>query len=377
MNILLPLAKPSIKRRPRWFWPVITGGSLIAISSVGYAAYLYHKQTSQAVIVPISQSTVSAKSPEATPSPTPLIYSHLNGSAVAKGLENQRPLAVMIENHPDARPQSGLDQAAVVYEAVAEGGITRFMALFDDPSQAVRVGPIRSSRPYYIHFAAEYGASYAHVGGSADAMSLLASGQSGVNNIDGLSLGAPLFTRDLSRRVAIEHTEYSTTDRLWAYISNQHFSSTSDYPSLSFTEDALATVRPATQTVSVSVSAPDFAVRWNYDSASNSYKRTMAGLPHVDVNTNNQISAKTVILQTVSSSPYTENYAGGISKTVNDVTVTGTGPVVVLQNGQATKGSWKYDGTRTRYYDNSGKELSLVRGKLWIELTYADSVVSF
>ena len=103
----------------------------------------------------------------------------------------------------------------------------------------------------------------------------------------------------------------------------------------------------------------------------------MGGLPHVDVDNNKQITAKTIVLQSVSSSPYTETYAGGISKTVNDVNVTGSGAVTLIQNGTAIKGTWKYDGSRTRYYDAAGKELALVRGKLWVELTYADSTVSF
>ena len=376
MNILLPFAKSSLKSRPRWFWPAIAAGGLLGVGTISYAAVQYRKQTTQPFLTPVAQTTV-APTPSPTPTPTPPTYSHLNGAAVTAGQENVRPLAVMIENHPDARPQSGLDVASVVYEAVAEGGITRFMALYGDPAQAVRLGPIRSSRPYYIHFAAEYGASYAHIGGSADAMSLLASGRSGVQNIDGLSLGEPLFVRDFSRKVALEHTEYSTTDRLWAYAASQHWPATNEYPSLPFADDAPAVSRPAAQVISVSVSAPEYAVRWEYDPASNSYKRTMAGQPHIDVDDNKQITAKTVVLQTVNSSPYIETYGGGISKTVSDVTLTGSGAATVIENGTATKGTWKYDGARTRYYDAAGKELSLVRGKLWVELTYGDSVVSF
>lgn len=376
MQILLPPPKNN-QRRPRWFWPSIGLGTTLVVAFVGIAIASYKHQVSQPILTPISQATTTP-TPTPTPPPTPsLTPSHLNGLPVAIGTENQRPLAVMIENHPDARPQSGLDEAAVVYEAVAEGGITRFMALYDDPNQAIRLGPIRSSRPYYIHFAAEYGALYAHIGGSADAMSLLASGNSGVKNIDGLTLGAPLFVRDLSRHVAIEHTEYTTTDKLWSYGNSQKWPTTSNYPSLPFTDDVAASARPTSQTISVSVSDPTMAVRWNYDPSTNSYLRVMAGTPHIDTDDNKQISAKTIVLQTVTSSPYTETYAGGISKTVSEVTLTGSGPVVVIENGQATKGTWNYDGTRTHYYDQAGKEIPLVRGKLWVELTYNNSVVSF
>ena len=376
MNIILSPAKLSLKRRPKWFWPAIATGVTIGIGTVSFAALQYQRQTARPVLVPVIQATI-APTPTPTPTPLPPVYSHLNGMPLTGTLPNQRPLAVMIENHPDARPQSGLDVAPVVYEAVAEGGITRFMAIYEDPTQAVRVGPIRSARPYYVHFAAEYGANYAHVGGSADAMTLLASGHSGVNDVDGLSLGAPIFTRDLSRRVSIEHTVYSTSNRLWNYVASQHFASTSDYPSLLFADEAPAISRPAAQSVAVSVSVPEYAVRWDYDPSLNLYKRSMGGLPHVDVDNNKQITAKTIVLQSVSSSPYTETYAGGISKTVNDVNVTGSGAFTLIQNGTVIKGTWKYDGSRTRYYDAAGKELALVRGKLWIELTYADSTISF
>jgi hypothetical protein len=134
----------------------------------------------------------------ATPTPSPkTVPALLDGVGVEPGSDALRPLAVMIENHPEARPQSGLNSASIVYEALAEGGITRFMALYRDARQPVRVGPVRSARVYYVELANEYGAFYAHAGGNSFALALI--DQTNTYDIDGLNIGAPQFTRDRSR----------------------------------------------------------------------------------------------------------------------------------------------------------------------------------
>ena len=87
-----------------------------------------------------------------------------------KAWEERRPLLVMVENHEEARPQSGLSSADIVYETVAEGGITRFMGIYycDAQSHEIIVGPVRSARTYFLDWASEYGNNplYAHVGGA-------------------------------------------------------------------------------------------------------------------------------------------------------------------------------------------------------------------
>src|SRR3989339_1542901 len=94
----------------------------------------------------------------------------LNGEMLSKTekkiWEGQRPLGIMVENHKEARPQSGLSSADVIYEVVAEGGITRFMAIFYCNLSDVQVGPVRSARTYFLDWLGEYDALYAHVGGA-------------------------------------------------------------------------------------------------------------------------------------------------------------------------------------------------------------------
>src|SRR3989344_4594697 len=136
--------------------------------------------------------------------------------------DKRRPLAVMIENHSEARPQSGLTSADIIYEAVAEGGITRFMAIYLCNLSDAQVGPVRSARTYYLDWLGEYDALYAHVGGAntpgpADALSQIM--KYGIKDMNQFSIGFPVFWRDyqrLGRSVATEHTMYSTTAKLWA-----------------------------------------------------------------------------------------------------------------------------------------------------------------
>jgi hypothetical protein len=353
-------------------------GSVLVIGLFAFTGYAYHKQMNTPPDCDqVSCSTAKVDpTPKITPAPTatPLskLPSRLSGTLVEPGKENLHLLAVMIENHPQARPQSGLGQAELVFEAIAEGGITRFMAVYQDPTIPVKVGPIRSARTFYVDFATELDAFYAHVGGSVPALDQIS--RTGVLDLNQFSVGSAAFERDFSRKVALEHTMYSSTDRLWNYATEtKKWSKTGDYPVWTFKDDLERGMRPTKQTVVVNVSDPGYAVSWGYDPETNLYGRTMAGSVHSDANTNKQIMAKNIILQTVGRNSLV---AGG--KTIWDYQVTGTGKAVIIQNGTSIQATWKKEGTgRTRYYDASGTEIAMVSGTTWVHLTHDDSQVSY
>lgn len=376
MSRLLALFKAFIIRQPKWVLVSACVGLLLVTSGSIYLVRAYRTQTSQPLLKPVGQTIDTPAPATPTPVPTPILVPNLlNGLLVPAGSESIHPLAVMIENHPDARPQAGLGSANEVVEAIAEGGITRFMAIFANPSQAVRVGPVRSARPYFISFANEVQAIYAHAGGSKDALDILSRYP---YNIDGLNVGAPTFSRDFSRKVSLEHTLYSSTNMLWTLATTtNHWPPTVQYPSLFFADDALAAARPVSQSVSVSVSDPVYAVTWTYDPIQNQYLRNMAGTAHTDQNSGQQITAKTIVLQTVGRVQYVETYGDGVSKTVYNEDLTSGGKAVVLENGKAIIGTWKVSNGRTRYYDSNGLEIALVRGTLWIHLVHDDSAISY
>ena len=185
--------------------------------------------------------------------------------------EKRFPLAVMIENSTEARPQSGLSSADIIYEAVAEGGITRFMVIYLCNLSDVQIGPVRSARTYFLDWLSEYDGLYAHVGGANTPGPANALGQIikyKIKDLNQFSIGFPTFWRDyqrLGRPVATEHTMYSTTQKLWAIGAKKGWvvENTEDQLSQWFTpwefkNDSLATTTDATLTSLASKAEVEF-----------------------------------------------------------------------------------------------------------------------
>ena len=310
--------------------------------------------------------------------------------------DKRRPLGVMIENHKEARPQSGLTSADVVYEAVAEGGITRFLALFYC-KDAPYIGPVRSARIYFIKLLQEYGdyPLYAHVGGAntpgpADALGEIRDlGWGSYNDLNQFSVPFPYFWRDYERlpgRVT-EHTVYSSIAKLWQYAASKRELTNVDkdgkawdknFTSLKFKDDADKSKRGTTNKISFKFwdsFGADYSVVWNYDAEANVYKRDNGGEPHLDKNTGKQLAAKNVIVVFAKESSANDGYEGGhiLYKVV------GSGDGLIFQNGEAVKISWQKgdEESQMKFYDRSGKEAELVRGIDWIEILPIGNEVSY
>ena len=180
-------------------WLVITIiVCLVIVSFVGYIVYVrYFKQQDLPVISNIIKKVANV----------PKETSVLNGAEVEKTDAERRPIAVMVENHPDSRPQSGLSDASLVYEAITEGGITRFMAVYG-PNVPKKVGPVRSARTYYIDWLQEYSALYAHVGGNLDALKKIKS--LNIYDLDQFGIGDKAYWRLPQAGKAIEQTMYTS-----------------------------------------------------------------------------------------------------------------------------------------------------------------------
>lgn len=348
---------------------IVLGVAIITLGVLGY----YH-QTNRPACDPNCVTTATATPvPTATPTAKPKTAAALlDGTQVAVGSENVHPLAVMIENHPDARPQSGLSQASLVYEAIAEGGITRFMAVFRDPRQAVKVGPVRSARTYFVDFATELNAFYAHVGGNMDALDQIKN--TGVLDLDQFALGTSAYHRELQTGLALEHTMYSSTELLWNYATQQrNWSQTANFSPWTFQSDIASAKRPASASIHINFSSYDFKVDWNYDPATNLYTRSLAGQLHKDAVTGAAITAKNIVTETVQR----QQTVTRIGEQGWIYTLTGSGKATVYQNGTSIPATWKKDGTnRTRYYDAAGKEISFVAGTTWVEIVHPDTPVT-
>ncbi|RJR15434.1 DUF3048 domain-containing protein [Candidatus Microgenomates bacterium] len=304
--------------------------------------------------------------------------------------EKRRPLAVMIENHVDARPQTGLSYADVVYEAVAEGGITRFMGVYYCGIAAYNIGfaPVRSARTYYVDWVSEYDALYNHVGGAGRcnddtvderAKALCQIDEYGIKDMDQFGLPFKVCRRNenrLGRVVAWEHTVECFSNELYNYAQEKYDWTNVDaegvawdenFDSWTFKDDAKEGDRGTVSSISFvhwEGYDNDFGVQWNYDSASNSYKRVMGGQPHVDFENKQQLIAKNVVIQMTREIDSVDEHAHVLYDTI------GTGKALIFQDGDVIVGTWKKPKrtARTKFYDAQGKEVALNRGPVWIEV---------
>lgn len=337
----------------------------------------------------------------------------LNGQKFTKAerevWSTRRPLAIMIENHEEARPQSGLSRADVIYEAVAEGGITRFMAIFycDAVARENIVGPVRSARTYFLDWASEYGGTplYVHVGGAhcdpatgegclngakADALGQIADyGWEGENDLNQFSIGYPTFWRDYERighTVATEHTMYSTTERLWSVAKKRGWTNKDpqgtdwkqDFIPWSFKDEAKETKRGEVRVIEFNFweKHKAYRVKWEYDKEQNLYKRFNDENPHLDLNNNQQLIAKNIIIQFMKESPANDGYPGNVHLLYGTI---GEGKALIFQDGQVLQAKWvkKSRKDRTKFYSQQGKEIKFNPGKFWIEIVPIGTKVSY
>lgn len=320
----------------------------------------------------------------------------LNGALHTKkakdSWEQRRPLAVMIENHTEARPQSGLSSADVVYEAVAEGGITRFMAVFLCNLGDIQVGPVRSARTYFLDWLGEYDALYAHVGGAntpgpADALSQII--KYGVKDLNQFGIGFPTFWRDyqrLGRPVATEHTMYSTTQKLWEIGAKKGWTVTDDTGkkwSASFTpwkfKDPATTTTGVDATkidVSFWANSGDYAVSWIYDATCHCYKRANGGASHTDLDNNQQLSTSNLVVQFERESNANDGYENNVHLLYK---TTGEGKALFFQDGKVVEGKWTKASrtSRSKYVDKGGREITFNRGVIWIETVPEGAKVTY
>jgi hypothetical protein len=324
---------------------------------------------------PKAAGPVTAKataSPSPSPAPTPSTkLSPLTGLPVAPELADRPITGVVIENHPDARPQAGLGDAGVVYEANAEGGITRFLAFFLDTRPAA-LGPVRSLRTYFVDWGLEFNAPVAHAGGNADALDLVS--PLGMKDINALSFAADGFYRDRSRNVATEHTLFTSSDKLDALNARLGFAKPASFTVSPRKTDGSNPAAPHPN-VHINYSYSGYQVDYAYDPATNDYARNMAGIPHVDRNTGKQIHVKNIVIEMMPTSY-------GVTRIGEQTVIMGTvgsGQGWVLRDGDAVPITWKKDShsARTKLLAADGTEVPLNPGNTWYSIVPLGNAVSF
>ena len=297
-----------------------------------------------------------------------LVPSNLTGLPVNPSLNKLPVTAVMVENSLAARPQSGLGQAGVVFEALAEGGVTRFMALFQDTAPTY-VGPVRSARPYFIQWALGFDAAYAHVGGSPQALSDIQTW--GVKDLNQFYNSA-YYTRISSRYAP--HNVYTSIANLHNLEASKGFGQ-SVYTSWPRTP-ASPLKSPTATKISLTLSGPDYDPSYVYDSSTNSYNRSEAGSPQIGTDTNKQISPKVVIAMVI---PETNGPLDSTGAYYSDYSTIGSGSVYVFQNGGVQTGQWTKSSNTSQisFTDSNGQPLKLIPGQVWITAVTSSSYVSY
>lgn len=284
----------------------------------------------------------------------------IDGVRVDPSKANPWVTAVMIDNHPSARPQSGLSTASVIYESLAEGGIPRFMGLFVDYS-AKQLGPVRSTRPYFVRYAAEYPAAMVHAGGSPDALKLIKSLR--LINLEGIKgKYAKMFFRGPGGGV---HALFTTATRVWSALKSIHYDRIHPkYLSWNFVDQPGISGRAGGKHgVTIDLGAgQQYRIKFDYDKKNNTYKRSTGGRPQIDKLTKKQVVTKNIIILVVPKEKVLDKKGRLDLKTI------GQGKGALLKNGKAQPIIWKKKGpkSRTLFLALNGKNVELNRGQTWI-----------
>lgn len=326
---------------------LIVSIAVVVLGGSGVAAYvlLQHKKV---------VTTTTEKKKVVKEVPKPKYYSPLTGNEVADQAATTQPVtAVMIENSPNARPQSGLKDSGTVFEAIAEGGITRFMVLYQQEKPTL-IGPVRSARLYDVEWLNPFQASLAHVGGSAAALAEVRNGS--YRDIDQF-FNSAYYWRATDRYAP--HNVYTNFEKL------DQLNAAKGYTSSSFQSfdriDREASKAPTASNVAVTISSTLYNSNYTYNPTTDSYDRSQGGEPHLD-RESGQISPRVVIIIKVQESTV---YEDGWRE---NIVTTGSGEAYVFQNGVVQAVTWKKDAKTSplQLIDAAGASVTLDRGQTWI-----------
>jgi hypothetical protein len=330
---------------------------------------------------PTPQASPSA-SPSASPTPTPAPaelaqpgYATLDGVKVADSLGHRLPVAVMVDDNISARPQYGFNRASIVYQAPADGGETRYMMVFQEQN-APRVEPIRSGRPYFVNWASEYHAAFAHYGGDWKTTQVYIPPLDGhsIYDIDALSGSSGPFHRD-KKRVA-PHNAFASTQAIRRLAQKR------GAPALlpdgigvrPFTDDLPASQRPPSGSITVSYKRG--TTSYAYDATTNSYLRSVGGRAQLDVADGKRVTARNVVVLFMRVTIDPQSGKGHARPVLAHI---GTGKALVFHDGHVYPGTFSKRTAQdvTRFIGADGKEIPLVRGRIFIQVVKLGTHVTY
>lgn len=280
----------------------------------------------------------------------------------------RRPVSVMVENHRRSRPQSGLSRACMVYEAPAEGGITRFMAVFAH-QDAETIGPVRSARAYFIDWSLELNSVYVHCGQSWDAFEM-------INSLNFPTINEmwrpEAFWR--SRNRFAPHNLYTSSANLRKVIHEKMWQKPPFGMRFDFSElqdGKFQEGKPASR-IAVKYLPHDYKLVYAYDKTMKAYARAMDGVKHGDALTGKPLLVKNIVFQYVQTMVMDEE--GRLN--VQDI---GDGVARLVKGGKMFEGSWRKNGMHepTQYTDLYGKSFVFLPGQTFIQIVPLESEIVF
>ncbi len=338
----------SITRRGKLAAGAVT---LLVFGTLGY--FTLFPEKAPAVIRTAMDRIAHASASEPPPETCPLTGTNAPGSAIGP-----RPaLAIKVENHPLARPQAGLNEADIVYEEPVEGGLTRFIAVFQC-SASGRVGPVRSGRTTDPNVLRQFGAAiFGYAGGVPIVKREVP--QAGLTDVNYI-VAAPAYTRDDAR--AAPHNLYTSTAALRKAAASK---AEAPAPVFSYALDLAQRSRKA-RVVHLPFSGYS-DVYWRWSARESAWLRWHATVPHV-VEGDEQVSATNVVVQVVGVSASSIIDAAGNASP--EVDLVGSGKAYVFRDGRVIIGRWERPTLEdvTRFITKDGAVIALAPGRTWVEL---------
>jgi hypothetical protein len=306
---------------------------------------------------PVAAVTPETKVSEGTVTTEGAPLAPLTGLPDSSGATKSRPaIAVKIDNAPEARPQSGLDVADIVYEEVVEGGVTRFIAIFHSAAPPV-AGPVRSVRPMDPDILSAYHGLVAYSGGIPAFVSLLRKAPVQDVNVD---MATDAYSWDKKR--SAPHNEYVSPDKLWPKAKADY----SAPPPAMFDFRAAGAPFGDADAPGVSITySPRASAAYTWDAAAGAYQRDENGSAHVAAS-GTRITPQNVVIQFVTTR--TLGYRDQSGTNVVESNVVGSGDAWILSGGRITKGRWSKssESAVTKYTDSAGNPVKLSAGRTWV-----------
>ncbi len=301
-----------------------------------------------------STSTTEPLSPTAAP-----VEEAVRGPVLPRGRITARPWMVMIDNHPDAYPQSGMDKAALVFEGLAEFGVSRFIATYADgiTPPAGEIGPVRSTRVYFAQWAMGFHAIYAHAGGSPDGQQLVQQTKALIN----FEADQSAYSWRDKRRKA-PHNLYTSAKLLRAFANDRGVATFNDETVGYLYSATPAEGAPATR-LNYFFQDQGSAAAWSWSASEGVYYRTQRGRPHTDRITGRQLWTNNLVVMQVSG-----GRREGDDKARIDQNVVGSGAARIFRDGRMIKATWSKPGAAAplRFYDAADVEIRFAPGSIWI-----------